>query len=381
MRKCAFLIVSVLLLTYGCEEGSKPKFTEKDLANIPLAQREGLPEASGGFVLAVGGETITSDEIITEPLLEHFKPLAQKSSLEQFKKQARPDIEQLLATRISNILLYQQAKRKAGTGVDLEDALEKATESEVRRFIAGFDGDYARAEQTLKRMGMDWRSFREYQKKMILSQDYIRQQIPENRPVTYNELVSCYNEIKDEFFTIPATITFRLIDIQIPKLEMTDPNISRLEQAGKLANELMERLRKGEDFGELARQYSHGHRASFGGLWTPLQPSSLAEPYDILASEADKMTPGQIVGPIEAGARPPRRQGEHIFIMKLEEKSPKSFMPLENVQKEVEAKILFDRRKRAADEFSANLVQQVALTEKDRFIDFCLEKICQMSNK
>ena len=364
MRKCAFLTVLVLLLTYGCGGGSKPKFTEEELALIPLAQREGLPEASGGFVLAVGGETITSDEIITEPLLDHFRPIAQKSSFEQFKKQARPELEQIIAARVSNILLYQQAKRD--TGVDIEDALEKATEAEVRKFVAGFKGDYAKAEQALKQMGMDWRSFREYQKKMILSQDYIRRLLPEYRPITYSELANCYNKMKEEFFAIPAMVTFRLIDIQISKLEVTDPNRSRLEQARELAGELVERLQKGEDFGELAKQYSHGHTASFGGLWQPVQPQSLAKPYDILAAETDKMKPAQIAGPIEAG--------EHIFIMKLEEKRPKSFEPLENVQKEVEAKIIFDRRKKAVDEFSSKLVQQAALNERDRFIDFCLEK-------
>jgi len=367
MRKCAFLIVPALLLIYGCGGDDKPKFTEKEMARIPLPQREGLPEASGGFVLVVGGETIASDEIITEPLLDHFRPIAQKSSLEQFKKQAGPDVEQLLATRISNILLYQQAKREAGTGVDFEDALEKATESEMRRFIAGFNGDYAKAEQALKKMGMDWRSFRDYQKKMILSQDYVRQQLPENKPISYNELVSCYNEMKGEFFAIQAMITFRLIDIQLPKLETTDPNRSRLEQAKELADELVRRLQKGEDFGELAKQYSHGHTASLGGLWQPVQPESIAKPYDALAVEAEKIQPGQIAGPIEAD--------EHIFIMKLEEKRPKSFEPLENVQQEVEAKITFDRRKKAFDEFSSKLVQQAALNERDKFIDFCLEKI------
>jgi parvulin-like peptidyl-prolyl isomerase len=366
MRKCAFLTALVLLLTYGCGGGSKPRFTEEELAIIPLAQREGLPQASDGFVLAVGDETITSDEIITEPLLDHFRPIAQKSSFEQFKEQARPELEQIIAARVSNILLYQQAKRDVGTGVGIDDALEKATEAEVRKFVAGFNGDYAKAEQALKQMGMDWHSFREYQKKMILSQDYIRQLLPEYRPITYSELVNCYNEMKGEFFAIPATITFRLIDIQIPKLEVTDPNRSRLEQARELAGELVERLQKGEDFGELAKQYSHGHTASFGGLWQPVQPQSLAKPYDILAAEADKMKPAQIAGPIEAG--------EHIFIMKLEEKRLKSFEPLENVQKEVEVKVIFDRRKKAVDEFSSKLVQQTALNERDRFTDFCLEK-------
>ncbi|MDD5063658.1 MAG: peptidylprolyl isomerase [Phycisphaerae bacterium] len=362
----------LMLLTYGCG-GSKPRFTDEELKHIPLAQKDGLPEASGGFVLAVGDETVTSDEIITEPLLDHFRPIAQKSSFEQFKKQAGPELEQLISTRVSNILLYQQAKREMGAGVDIDDALEKATESEVRRFVAGFNGDYARAEQALKQMGMDWHSFREYQKKMILSQEYVRQQLPEHKPITHSELVSCYNEIKEEFFAMPATITFRLIDIQIPKVEPASPNISRPEQARKLAAELKERLDKGEDFAELARQYSHGHTASSGGLWQPVQPQSIAKPYDVLAVEAEKIQPGQIAGPIEAG--------EHIFIMKLEEKSPKSFTPLENVQKEVEAKILFDRRKKTADEFGTNLVQQAKLNEMDAFIDFCLEKTYRICSR
>lgn len=384
MRKYIFLTISAALLVYGCEGSGKPKFTEEELVSIPLAPREGLPGVSGGFALSVGGETITSDEIITEALLEHFKPFAQKNDLEQFKKLVRPEIDQLLTTRISNILLYQEARRKAGGGEDLEDALEKATESEMRRFIAGFDGDYARAEQVLKRMGMDWRSFREYQKKMILSQDYIRQQLPENKPISYNELVSRYNEMKgelvnysdgtkEELFVIPATITLRLIDIQIPKLEITDPNIDRAKYARELADELVERLRKGEDFSELAKQYSHGHRAFYGGLWQPVQPSSLAQPYDVLAAEADKIEPGQLAGPIKAG--------DHIFIMELIAKNAKSFQPLEDVQKEVEAKIIFDRQKEAADEFTDNLMRQMTFTERDRFTDFCLERIYRLSRQ
>lgn len=369
MRKCAFLIVSAFLLICGCGGDDKPKFTDEEMTRIPLPQREGLPETSGGFVLVVGGETISSDEMLTEPLLDHFRQIAQRSSFEQFKNQARPELEQLLATRISNILLYQQAKREAGTGADFEDALEKATESEVRRFISSFNGDYAKAEEALKQMRMDWRSFREYQKKMILSQEYVRQLLPERSPITYSELVNCYNEMKGEFFVMPAMITFRLIDIQIPKLKASDPNRSRREQAQELAGELVKRLQKGEDFGELARQYSHDEMAPFGGLYKPVQPQSLAKPYDILAAEAEKIQPGQIAGPIEAD--------EHIFIMKLEERKPESFEPLENVQEKVEAKINFDRRKKAFDEFSSKLAQQVDLSERNKFINFCLEKIFQ----
>jgi len=364
--------VLALLLVCGCG-GSKPKYTDAELALIPAVQKDGLPEASGGFVLAVGDETITSDEIITEPLLNYYKPIAQKSSFEKFEKQAGPELEQIITTKVSNILLYQQAKREAGEGVDIEAALEKATESETRSFIASFDGDYIKAEQALKKMGMNWTSFREYQKKMILSQDYIRRQLPERRPITRSELVACYNEMKDEFFALPTTITFRLIDIEPSKLEVTDPNVSRVEQARKLAQELMRRLQSREDFGELAKQYSHGYTASDGGLWRPVQPGSLAKPYDVLAVEAEKIESGQVAGPIEAD--------EHIFIMKLEEKKAGGFEPLDNVQKEVESKILFGRREIASDQFAAGLAKQIAMGERDRFLNFCLKKIYRLSNQ
>ncbi len=320
--------------------------------------------------MAVGNETITADEIITEPLLKYFRPIAQRSDFEQFKEQAKPELEQILATKVSNILLYRQAKKNAGEQVD--EALERVAEAEIRKFVAGFDNDYAKAEEALKERRMDWRSFKEYQKKLILSQSYIASQFPEQRPITYGELTDYYHEMKDEFFVRPAMIKFRLIDIEAAKLEVANPNQSRQQFVQELANELYERIQAGEDFGELAKEYSHGHRRLFGGLWKSVQPESLAEPYDILAAEAERIEHGQVAGPIEAG--------EHIFIMKLEEKRARSVEPFEKVQKEIEAQIALDRRKKVIDELEAKLMQQAELGEKNEFIDFCLEKIYRISN-
>ena len=358
-----------LLLAAGCV-GSKPRFTEEEVALIPFPQRKGLPEASGGLVLVVGGETITSNEIVL-PLVEPFREFAQSTDIKRFKKWAKPKLEELLTTRISNILLYNQAKRQAGENID--EALEKVVEKKVREFIVSYENDYAKAEQALKDMGMNWASFKEYQKKMILSQSYIASQLPEQRPITYSELVDYYNKMKDESFVIQARLKLQLIDIQPEKLELADPNQSRLEQARELANELLGRLQSGEDFGELAKQYSHGHRREFGGLWKPVQPRSLAVPYDILAAEAERIEPGQIAGPIEAG--------EHIFIMKLVEKRPRSVEPFEKVQDQVEAKIISDRWEKAINELNAKLVQQATIGERDTFIDFCLEEIHRLSNQ
>jgi parvulin-like peptidyl-prolyl isomerase len=362
--------VLVLLFVDGCG-GDKPKYTEEELAEMPYVQREGLPAPSGGFVLAVGGETITAEEIITERLSEHFKPIAQRSSFEQFKEQARGPLEQILVAKVSDILLNQKAKQQAGENI--EERLEKIVDMEVKKYVASFDNDYAKAEEALKEKGMDWKDFRKYQRNLILGQSYIASQLPEQAPITYSELVEGYNKLKEELFLRPAQITFRLIDIDVSKLEATDPNASRRVKAKELADELVRQIREGADFGELARQYSHGYRASFGGLWKPVQPESLAEPYNVLAREAERMEPGEVSGPIEAG--------EHIFVMRLKEKRAKSLEPIEAVQKEVEAAIRQERRNTALKELNKKLVQQAIARERSRFIDFCLEEIYRMGNR
>jgi len=357
VRKCAFLAMLALLLVVGCVGVYKPGFTKG---------KAGVRQASGGFALAVCGQTITSDEII-DSLIERLRPIAQVSDFEGFCEQARGELEQALADKMSYILLYQQVRKEMGERID--EALERGTEREVRRLVADFGGDHTKAEEYLKEEGMDWESFEELHKKLIL----IAWRLPQARPVTSSELLDCYNEIRDEFFAIEERITLRLIDIKVAKVPVTDPNRSRLEEAKGLADDLVKRIRADEDFGLLAKQNSHGYRKDSGGLWKPTQPESLAEPYDILAAEAERMQPGDIAGPIEAGG--------HIFIMRLEEKQTEGFKRLRQVQREVEEKIILDRRKEAAGELDARLGRQVALSEKGRFIDLCLEKIYEMSSQ
>ena len=134
----------------------------------------------------------------------------------------------------------------------------------------------------------------------------------------------------------------------------------------------MERLNGGEDFAELAKECSNGYRAASGGLWNPVRPDSLAKPYDILAEKAQEIEAGQIAGPIEAG--------EHIFIMKLQEKQDKSTIPFEEVQNQIEAQIDFERRRKAVDEVGMKLMQEAAVSNKEAFVDFCIEEIYQKCN-
>ncbi len=376
MIRFAFISIFILLLTGGCG-GNNPSSAELERRTITRKIR--LVEASGGLVLMVGGETLTSDEVIESPAelggtyvppVEYFKPIAQASELDQFKERVGKQLTGILMNKIANMLLYQEIKREFGENVEL--ALEKQVEKAMREFVMAYGGDQIRADEALQERGMDWKSFEEQKKKSMLIQWYILKKMTNNRPVTHSELMECYNQMKDESFAIPASIQFRLIEIQPGRLKLWDisdrPKIARL-----LAKRLLTRIQSGEDFGELARQYSHGPFREFGGLWKPVRPDSLAAPYDTLAVEAEKTEPGQITGLIETA--------EHIFIMKLEAKQSAGYVLFEDVQEQVRDKIIFDRQSEVLSQVNAELLQQAELSNTDEFVDFCLDKIYQMRDQ
>ena len=378
MCKWIYLSVLMILLVGSCDS-NKSNLTEAEKERRILTQKIELVEAAGGYVLMVGGETLTSDEIIdTRTRLsglfispkEYFGPLAQANELELFKERAKEQLGEILMAKISNILLYQYAKRQAGANID--EALENAADNEYRTFVLGYGGDQARADEELKRMLMDKKSFMEQVKNNILLQEYMRSKLPDYRPVTYRELMDCYDRIKNKYFARASKIRFRLIDIQPDKLALEDPNADPWLLGNRMANQLLRLIKSGEDFGELAKKYSHGDWKDFGGLWRPIQPSSLAAPYDILAVEAAKIEPGEIAGPIVTK--------QHIFIMKLEEKQIAGYEPFEEVQELVHEKILLDRQNEVAEKLDAEIRQQAKLSRTDEFIDFCLEKIYRISN-
>ncbi len=355
-----FLAVSVFCIT-GCSSN------KKDLRTIkPLDPNTEIPEPSGGYTISVCGQTLSSEEIVN-PILSGMTNVNPNASYNQFQQRARPIVERLTSRKITSIILYEYAKNDLPDNVD--EFIEKAVDDEVKKFLMSFGNDYSKAERALNDMGLDWQGFREYQQKMLIRQSYMANQHNPDQPVTYNEMQKEYEEMKQQAEKIEPTIQFSLIDIRAEKLNIDDPNLDRQKEAKKLADAVMKKLNKGKDFSELAKKYSHGYRRRYGGQWEHVSPSSLAAPYDKLAEKLMKHETGEIVGPVNIDGR--------IFIAKIDEKKTQAIEPFEKIQKEIEAKIRFERQKEKMDEIGQQLIAQADLPNKERFIDFCTRKLYQ----
>jgi hypothetical protein len=358
------IVLAGLVCAGGCSINKRRqtgKFSDEEIESFPLAKRTDLPAPSGGLVISVGTETVSSEEIV-EPLLERLSPIAARGDYDSFVEVSRPLIATAVRDKVVDMLVYKKARDNAPNNID--EMIEKAVEGETNRFIAGYGGNYAEAEKALKRGGMDWESFKEYQGRLMLTQSYMQKEIPKDIPVTHDELIDFYNMIKGDKYEQPGFFEFRLIDLDLEKIKV-DEGYDKRTVALNRANDIVAMIKAGDDFGELAKKYSHGFKASSGGLWQRVSWESLAEPYDILESLFKEMPVGQYVGPVE--------YKNHVFIVKLEAMQYEKKVPFEDVQQEIEAEVKFIKRKMLFDKMVTGIAAQANIPNMEGFIDFCVD--------
>jgi parvulin-like peptidyl-prolyl isomerase len=351
----------------GCRKAKK-----LDIDEVKLTADKSLPPPVGGIVLSVESTAITSDELIN-PIKPQLDTLAAQYDYEIFNKRARALLGNILIQKITDIKLYEKAKAALPDNID-QDVIDKIVEQEVQSFIAQYGGNYATVEQMLKKMGITWKDFHEQQRKAVLVQSFLSQEMKVEKPITYSELVRYYDSIKDENYKKDELIEFRLIDINIEKFaDPNDPNVNAGQKVMQLVAELVEKIKNGEDFAELAKKYSHDPTAAEGGLWKPVRPGSLVEPYNAIETAAENMDIGQVCEPITAGG--------HIFIVKLENKQVGGYEPFEKIQTEVEGRFVLERRRKMVDDMINKIMAQVDLSYADHFLEFCIQKAWLQAGK
>ncbi len=362
------LYLGIVLLCIGCGDKTRyGKYTEEQMEQIGLANKYNLPAPSGNsMVLRVYSETITSEEIlaITEQTLQ--SPAGQMPE-DAFVDQAKPLIRDVVRGKITDVLLYQKARQTAPDTID--DMLEKAVESEISRFVASYGNNYALAESKIKEMGMDWRSFKKYQKKLIMTQSYISNTLKKEKRFSQQELRDYYTQNKDKVFCRKGQVGFSLIAIHPEQLSAEQVTEGQTPQAAakRITDKLIKDLDNGADFAELAKQF-HGDLAVIGGKVLPVEPgtNAMPEPYNSLEAHAVQMQTDQIKGPIEING--------NLFILKLDMLQDANCKSFNEVKRLIEQQLRFEHNRQQYNELVSKLVMNTDLAEMERFTEFCAKQ-------
>lgn len=289
-----------------------------------------LITAIDGYAARVDNTVITCGEVrasaapYVQQLMQHFKG----QELAQRLQAAYLDAREAL---IEEALIKAETKTR---GLSLPD---KVIDDEVNRMIRErFNNDRAQLTRALAARRMTFEEWKQEIRDQITVQVFYNQEVTRRASVPPGAALAEYEKEKEQFF-IPFKVRYRFILINKGK---TDEDLAAKR---KLAEDTLQKLRDGADFDTVAKEVSEGDTAI----------SPWREPKDVREElrPALRNTPaGQVSDLVET-------PGE-FYIIRVEERREEGYIPFEDVQKQIEAKLLEQERDRLhkalIDSISAN---------------------------
>jgi peptidyl-prolyl cis-trans isomerase SurA len=270
----------------------------------------GGPQAANGTVVVDRVVAVVNDEVITLSDLQR----------EQMK---RPDVKdgKLLLEEMIDRKLEMAAAKRNGLDVTDREAADAIADIKKRNNL-----DDSQFEAALAREGLTLEQYRSDLKEQMTLSRLFNRFVRSGVAVDESE-ARAYYEKNPQQFSLPEEVRVRLLVVKVPQ----NATPEQAESARTMANELMDRIRKGEDFIGLIRQHSDSSTAARDGDLGFIQRGQAIAEID----EATRsLKPGEYAGPV--------RSGEGFLLIRLEDVRIPS-VPFEKVKEEI-VKTLFEQK-------------------------------------
>ncbi|HAT8256993.1 TPA: molecular chaperone SurA [Legionella pneumophila] len=232
---------------------------------------------------------IVNDNVITSSELNAQVELSKKQIIAQNMQMPDESVlrKQVLQHLIDVDLEMQMAKQN---GITIENA---EIDEAIEKIAASNHLNLSQMRDEITKQGISWQEYRQnIRKEMLISR--VQQKAVGKDIIVTNEQVEQY--LKTAGRIENSNLTYHLKNIVIPLSE--EPTTKQLQRAKIEAENLLNKIKKGEDFSRLAIEESSGEFALEGG---DLGERHLAELPEVFAKEVIHMKVGQVAGPIRAG--------------------------------------------------------------------------------
>lgn len=325
-----------------------------------------LSLCAAGFVVIFGVKLFAADVTVVEEIICKVNgDIITRSELDRDRKDAEGEFrregltggalrdalnnatKEMLARRIDDLLLIAKGKE-----LDLKVDSELAKQLAGIQRQSGIADPQAFQEAIHEKTGMPFEDYKTELKNQLLKQRVIRQEIGGSIKVKREELEAYYNQHKDEFQ--------RKEEIYLSGIFISTEgkDASGIAAADRKARDVSRRAKAGEKFNELAQSNSDGPTAASGGAMPPFEKGELRK--DILDAVWDKDR-GFVTDPLKAS------NGFEIY--KVEEHQKAGLADFEEVQMQVEDKVLAPRMGVAGREYLTKLRMDAFLEIKPGYLD------------
>jgi peptidyl-prolyl cis-trans isomerase SurA len=318
------------------------------LSFLPLSAQNGPAIVIEEIVARV------NNEIITRSDLTRGQAALRKEIEEECRGCAAAELERLFHEREKNLLrdLIDQSllvQRGKDLGVNIEpDVIKRLDQIRQQNNFSTME----ELERAVTASGTAFEEFKASIRNNLLTQEVIKREVGSRVIIGRDEVVKYYNEHKNEFYR-PEQVYLR--EIFISTEGKSEAEIASLEQK---ARKLLERIRNGEEFAELAKRNSDGTTAQRGGELGVFERGQLAKQ---LEEAAFRMNRGEVTDVI--------RTKTGFLILKVEQRYQAGLQPVDKVEGEISNRIYIERMQPALRAYLAKLRQESYLGVKPGYVD------------
>ena len=262
----------------------------------------------------VNGEIITEFDIRRQ-VAEAFHIAREKYGDIGLRQKEREIVSNGIDELIDRKILVLEAKKLLLENPGMEEALEKNVDSFIQGAVDEVGSLYKYYEMAHKQ-GINPLKKRAALKEDLLIEEIMRENVYRKIVITPKGIKRYYQENTDEFSS-EGSLSFRQILIKFSGYETR-------EDAKSATEDILNRLKNGEEFEDLAKEHSRGPHSDKGGLWEYDEVKDFRKD---LVAEISKLKEGEISPIIDSSL------GHHIF--KIEEIIPTQTLTFQQAQNEI----------------------------------------------
>ncbi len=291
-----------------------------NLTLLPLPAT--TPITPGGTVVEDAIARI-NDQVITSTEYQAAEQQLLQQARQDNISQADLDdrVNNLLRDMIDEQLLLSKGK-ELGITADAE-TMRELDDIRKRNNLPSMEA----LEKAAAQQGVSFEDFKQHIREQLIRQQVVRDQVGSHLEMTHADELAYYNAHKQDFM-VPEEV--HLSEILIPTPD--NPTAAQINSAQARANEVAAKLKAGDKFAALARQYSGGPTAAAGGDLGDFKRGTLG---DVLENATFSLPAGANTAPIRT------RQG--YVILHVDAHQNAGVPPLSDVEQKVQEALYFQQ--------------------------------------
>jgi peptidyl-prolyl cis-trans isomerase SurA len=323
------------------------------LAGMALAMPSNARAQSKGTVVEeivarVNNDAITLSDVqkADQSLHEEILHDCQGCSPDRVEEVYKEKQKDLLRDLIDQALLVERAK---DMGISVEsDVIKRLDELRKQNNIASMED----MEKEVEKQGLGWEDLKTQIRNGLLTQEVIRREVGSHINIPSQDVKKYYDEHQKDFDR-PEQVT--LSEIFLSTEGKSPEEMSSVE---KKAEDLRNRVVKGEDFNEIAKHFSEGSTGKDGGLLGTFERGQLDKQ---LENAVFKMNKGQMTDVIQT------KTG--FEVLRVDAHYEAGLQPQDKVENEIMNRIYAQRMQPTMRDYLGQLREQSYVMVKPGYTD------------